>query len=308
MLGLLGLPIFEATSADIADLGEEQGHRVLRVCRKGTKVVLIPLPPDIGLRERVPQFPRPPVWPNPGIPAHAEGAGARSPRPKICQFSFRPGVYCAAALDWLRVLPAFRMPTTSAGPASVGDDVCMGQPPRAESTSESAVLVPILEAEPVVGLHRARLDPAAAWGVPAHVTVLYPFVVPSEITAASVEAAAAAVASVPAFMCEFGATAWFGEEVMWLAPRPNEPFRMLTRALVAAFPSCVPYGGAYEDLEPHLTVGYESANGVVALQAAEADVLLRLPVRALVSRVWLMTGNRAPASWHVLAEMPLAAI
>ena len=41
MLGLLGLRIFEATSADIADLGEEHGHRVLRVCGKGTKIVLV---------------------------------------------------------------------------------------------------------------------------------------------------------------------------------------------------------------------------------------------------------------------------
>jgi integrase/recombinase XerD len=41
MLGLLGLPglwIFEAPSADIADLGEEHGHRVLRVRGKGTKI------------------------------------------------------------------------------------------------------------------------------------------------------------------------------------------------------------------------------------------------------------------------------
>jgi integrase len=48
MLGLLGLRIFEATSADITDLGEEHGHRVLRVCGKGTKVVLVPLPPAAG--------------------------------------------------------------------------------------------------------------------------------------------------------------------------------------------------------------------------------------------------------------------
>ena len=48
MLGLLGLRIFEATAADIADLGEEHGHRVLRVCGKGSKVVLIPLPPAVG--------------------------------------------------------------------------------------------------------------------------------------------------------------------------------------------------------------------------------------------------------------------
>ena len=48
MLGLLGLRIFEATGADITDLGDEHGHRVLRVCGKGTKVVQIPLPPAVG--------------------------------------------------------------------------------------------------------------------------------------------------------------------------------------------------------------------------------------------------------------------
>jgi len=48
MLGLLGLRIFEATGADIGDLGEEHGHRVLRVCGKGTKVVLVPMPPAVG--------------------------------------------------------------------------------------------------------------------------------------------------------------------------------------------------------------------------------------------------------------------
>ena len=48
MLGLLGLRIFEATGADIADLGEEHGHRVLRVVGKGTKVVLVPLPPAVA--------------------------------------------------------------------------------------------------------------------------------------------------------------------------------------------------------------------------------------------------------------------
>jgi integrase/recombinase XerD len=48
MLGLPGLRIFEATSANISELGEEHGHRVLRVCGKGTKIVLVPLPPAVG--------------------------------------------------------------------------------------------------------------------------------------------------------------------------------------------------------------------------------------------------------------------
>jgi len=48
MLGLMGLRIFEATGADICDLGEEHGHRVRRVWGQGTKVVLIPVPPAVG--------------------------------------------------------------------------------------------------------------------------------------------------------------------------------------------------------------------------------------------------------------------
>jgi integrase/recombinase XerD len=48
MLGLLGLRVFEACNAAIDDLGEEHGHRVLRVVGQGTKIVLIPLPPAVG--------------------------------------------------------------------------------------------------------------------------------------------------------------------------------------------------------------------------------------------------------------------
>ena len=47
MLGLLGLRIFEACGANIADLGEEHGHRVLKVHGKGGKIVLTPLPPAV---------------------------------------------------------------------------------------------------------------------------------------------------------------------------------------------------------------------------------------------------------------------
>lgn len=48
MLGLLGLRIFEACGSDVTDIGEEHGHRVLRVVGKGTKVALVPLPPAVG--------------------------------------------------------------------------------------------------------------------------------------------------------------------------------------------------------------------------------------------------------------------
>jgi site-specific recombinase XerD len=47
MLGLLGLRIFEACGANVEDLGEEHGHRVLKVRGKGGKVVLTPLAPAV---------------------------------------------------------------------------------------------------------------------------------------------------------------------------------------------------------------------------------------------------------------------
>jgi hypothetical protein len=40
---------------------------------------------------------------------------------------------------------------------------------------ETALIVEVPAAEVVVGRHRAALDRAAALGVPAHLTVLYPF-------------------------------------------------------------------------------------------------------------------------------------
>ena len=48
MLGLLGLRIFETCGSSIGDLGEEHGHRVLKVRVKGGKVVLVPLPPAVA--------------------------------------------------------------------------------------------------------------------------------------------------------------------------------------------------------------------------------------------------------------------
>jgi hypothetical protein len=178
--------------------------------------------------------------------------------------------------------------------------------PASAPASESAVLVPFPEAERVVSPHRTRLDGAAVLGVPAHVTVLYPFVPPSAITPSVVDALAGAVASVSVFGCDFGDTAWFGEDVLWLAPRPEAPFLALTRAVCAAFPGYLPYGGAYPDPTPHLTIGDRPAGGVAELRAAEAAVRPYLPIRAQVSRVWLMTGRPSPGSWRTLAELPLA--
>ncbi|HEX9065918.1 MAG TPA: 2'-5' RNA ligase family protein [Streptosporangiaceae bacterium] len=169
--------------------------------------------------------------------------------------------------------------------------------------TESAVVVRIPEAEQAVGTLRARLDSAAALGVPAHVTVLAPFVPPAALDPAVLTALATAVGSVAAFRATFERVAWFGDRVVWLAPEPAARFVALTKAVWAAFPGCPPYGGAFDDVVPHLTIGDGQPAGVLA--EAERAVLPVLPVIASVRAVTLMQGSREPGSWQVLAEFPL---
>jgi hypothetical protein len=181
----------------------------------------------------------------------------------------------------------------------------VAQHPESAGVLESAILVPVPEAEPVVGALRARLDRSAGRGVPAHVTVLYPFVPPEQITSAVLSAAAAAVASVAGFACRFASTDWFGDDVLWLAPEPLGPFRSLTAAVHAAFPQYPPFRGAFAEVIPHLTVGDRPEGGLGVLRAAEAEILPMLPVWTRVSRAWVMAGTEAPGSWQVLATLPL---
>jgi len=129
--------------------------------------------------------------------------------------------------------------------------------------TESAVLVAVPEADDIVGRFRARLDRSAAWGVPAHVTVLYPFVDPDRIDPAVLDRLAAAVGSVPAFDVTLARLCWFGDDRLWLAPEPDHPFRALTAAVCREFPDHPPYGGVHDDPTPHLTVGHDALVGVL---------------------------------------------
>jgi 2'-5' RNA ligase len=170
----------------------------------------------------------------------------------------------------------------------------------------SAVLVAVPGADDVVGRFRARLDRSAAWGVPAHVTVLFPFVPPDRLGPAVLDRLAAAVGSVPAFDVTFARLRWFGADLLWLAPERDHPFRALTAAVWREFPDHPPYGGSHDDPTPHVTVGNDAP--VQVLQAAADAIQPRLPVRERITNVRLMQGAPAAGTWHVVAELPLAAV
>jgi 2'-5' RNA ligase len=169
--------------------------------------------------------------------------------------------------------------------------------------TESAVLVLVPEVEGVVASHRANLDAAARLGVPAHVTVLYPFVPPERIDELVIAKLAEAIGSVAAFDVTFAGTRWFERSVLWLGPEPDEPFRALTAAAQRAFPGYLPYGGAHPDVVPHLTIGQDQQ--AEALEAAARAIEPRLPVSATVRYAVLMEGSLQPHTWRVVADLPL---
>lgn len=176
---------------------------------------------------------------------------------------------------------------------------------EAPAPTQTAVIAPVQEADAVVGKHRQTLDAAAAWGVPAHVTVLYPFIEPTAVDESVIATLMAAVSSVSSFDCCFRRTQWFGEDVLWLEPEPAEPFRTLTTAVWAAFPQHPPYGGAHHDVIPHLTIAERRLADLPALQAAENDVQSGLPLTTTIDRLVLIAGTQAPRSWSVVGELPL---
>ena len=169
--------------------------------------------------------------------------------------------------------------------------------------TESAVIVPVPEAEPLVGKFRASLDRSAEWGVPAHVTIIYPFLAPDRLGSEELRRLRDAVASVSPFDVVFPQVRWFAKTVVWLAPEPPDGFRALINAVWSAFPDCPPYGGAFAASVPHLTVGRDA--DLEAMSAAGGAVSARLPLSASVSAACLLQGSDAPGAWHSVAELRL---
>jgi 2'-5' RNA ligase len=135
---------------------------------------------------------------------------------------------------------------------------------------------------------------------------LYPFVDPSAVDEHVLARVAETVIPVHAFDCSFARSRWFGQDVLWLDPDPAQPFRALTAAVSTAFPQHRPYGGAHDDVVPHLTVAQRRMADLAAVKAAEQAVRPDLPVTTRIDRVLLIAGTEAPNSWRVLHKFTLA--
>jgi hypothetical protein len=99
---------------------------------------------------------------------------------------------------------------------------------------KSAIVIPFLELDDVVDSWRRLLDPAQVRGIPAHVTVLFPFVDPTDLSTEILNALETHFSRARSFNVAFHSTAWFEDRVVYLEPKPEQQFRTMTKQLLRA--------------------------------------------------------------------------
>ena len=88
-------------------------------------------------------------------------------------------------------------------------------------------------------------------------------------------------APVRAFDFNLSAVGHFSGGLTYLVPDPAEPFIRLTEILAAAFPQWPPYGGVFDQVVPHLSIGD-------ALPETDVAILEKLlPISATADEVTL---------------------
>jgi 2'-5' RNA ligase superfamily len=171
---------------------------------------------------------------------------------------------------------------------------------------QSGLIVEVPEAEAAVGRLRASLDASAPLGVPAHITVLFPFMPPAAIDEAVLAELDRLLMTVSRFSFRLDRTDWFGAEVLWLAPHDPGPFRALTQRVFETFPAFPPFEGQFDDIVPHLTVGH--GHLLEDLRGAEESVRPHLPIDGRATSVTLITQQSGRGQWIKTATFSLARV
>lgn len=151
---------------------------------------------------------------------------------------------------------------------------------------------------------RRTFVPVARLGVPAHLTILYPFLSPELLEEAVRTRLAAVAACTRAFAVEFTAVETFPDAV-YLPPSPVDPFNQLTAGLMEAFPGLTPYGDpslSPDDLIPHLTIAMRDRAPGQAVQTIATSLL---PIRGTVRSLTVIVEG-AGGRWETRWRIPLA--
>src|SRR5690242_8387100 len=166
----------------------------------------------------------------------------------------------------------------------------------------TGIVIPVREADTLV---RSRLLQVQPQYLPrdrspiAHITLLAPFHPIEQVDDAVVHRLGTFFAEITPFGFELTEVCEFPGGITYLSPEPAATFRRLTQQLHHEFPEFPPYGGAFDDVVPHVTVplpATEESNGL------RRSLKATLPLRATATEAVLLYA--AEDDTHVLATLP----
>lgn len=167
---------------------------------------------------------------------------------------------------------------------------------------QSIILIPVPEAEPIVGKLREKFDPSAVKGIPAHITLLFPFIPPHQITSVDLERIKN-ILQVEKFEFELIEVKTF-PGVVYLEPTNREKFITLTTKIFSVFPDYPPSEGKFlPDIIPHLTIGHELGEKFDKCLLETKSIESRLPIKAIAKEAFLMTSLNG--EWTVREKFTL---
>lgn len=174
----------------------------------------------------------------------------------------------------------------------------------AEGAVTSAVLLCVPEVEPLVHAWRRTGDPSAALGVPAHVTLLAPFLAASTIDEGVLAELRWFFTGVDAFRLRFEELGCFEEDgVLYLEP-VDTSLDELAAALARRWPETPPYEGRHREPHAHLTVVHTDDGELRA--RAEVEVQRGLPFESWAEQaaLWVCDDDGRWAEHTVFAFGP----
>ena len=168
----------------------------------------------------------------------------------------------------------------------------------------TALIVVVPEAESLVGELRLRYDESARQGVPAHITVLFPFAAPEDVSSETLVALGSLFATHRSFAFQLSSVGRF-PATSYLAPSPSEPFVSLTEAVWRAYPEHPPFAGEFDAIVPHLTVAHGNVGeAAVANEIVAAALAREGAIRSVCRAVVLMENSSG--RWRPMHEFALA--
>jgi 2'-5' RNA ligase len=169
--------------------------------------------------------------------------------------------------------------------------------------AHTGLVIVIPEAEVRLGAMRRKFDPQVNLGVPAHITVLFPFMPLERVDPEVRRRITHLFERFSPFLCHLDRVGRF-PATTYLAPASTGPLVALTRGVVAEFPDYPPYGGAHSAVIPHLTVADGDARAAdLAEQELRVDIERHGAIVALCRSVRLLENSSG--QWRDMHEFAL---